>query len=51
MMKSGVLKILLWVSFFRSRDIQLFVKKLKMSQTLQMTVMNHKIEIISEILE
>ena len=31
-------------TFFRSRDIQVFVKKLMMSQTLQMTVTNHKIE-------
>ena len=37
-----------WNTFFRFRDIQVFVQKLMMSQTVHMTVINHKIENISE---
>ena len=37
-----------WNTIFRFRDIQVFVQKLMMSQTVHMTVINHKIENISE---
>ena len=37
-----------WNSFSRLRDIEVFVQKLLTSQTERMTVINHKIENISE---